>query len=156
MHTPRRASERKQWKSAIESEVVEWDSRRNGLRVGGARKQPSGRVLERLLNEGDATVYALPQRPFELALARAQGKKFIGNVQRREHGHAQRIYCMGGFGHIPHLVIHELGQFRQVSVILVTMYVVRLTVNFNFHAGLPPSIGSPTFSGGVRPETSKR
>src|SRR5579864_3103715 len=102
------------------------------------------RHLQRLLDHRHAFLHTLAQRAFDLLLLLPRRKHFVRDIQRREHGHLQRIHHVRRLGNRPHLAVHVSGQLLQILLILIAIHVVQLIINLNFHVRLPP--GQPALS----------
>src|SRR5688572_26908145 len=74
-------------------------------------------LRENFVDEPLQTKGTLVERPVRLGLLAARAEVFVGNVQRHEHGKAQRVAGRRGIGGGAHLLIDIRRQLRDVALV---------------------------------------
>ena len=80
---------------------------------------------------GHSRVTALTPSP------QRRAEHFVSDIQRREHGHFQRVHHVRGFRDGAHLAVDVGSQLFQVFLVVVRADVVALVVNFDFQFSAP-------------------
>src|SRR5579875_1009611 len=78
----------------------------SGLSVSLSARTVLGGGFERFFDEADTALDTLSQRAFDLLQALAHGEKFVGEVQRVEHGYARGIHLTRGLRDRAHLFVN--------------------------------------------------